>query len=216
MLWADILTNTADILNTTAIDGEVRYDVGDVRDDKGIGVEVAAFGVDGFVSMPNLPDSDGCARAIYIEDGDEKIIIGTVDARYADKVGTLEYGDRAIISKGAQRLLMKQGNESVTLYTERADGTPMMATLSKDDEIVSLFNGSNYIEISKDGITIAVKDGGWLRLDSEGVQVGGKTFAANTKGGVLGIVPPSATSVTNGIAATVAGGAVAPFWLVQL
>jgi len=209
------MINFDDIVNVSVEDGEIRYDLGDVRDDVGVAVGAAAWGIDGFVSMPNLPTDFECARAMHFTDGNEKLVLATKDDRYASKVGDLEPGDRAIVSAGNQRFLMKQGNESVTLYTERADGQPMMVTVSGEDEVVSLVNGGNFIEVSKDGITIGVSKGGWIRIDSDGVQLGGKTFAANTFGGILGIVPPGATSVTNGVASTVAGALVCPSWLIQ-
>ncbi len=205
-IWADFLTSTADILGTSVENGEAAYDLGDVRDDVGIAVEATSWGLDGFVSLPNDPADGECARALYLVDGDEKIVIGSKDARYSDKVGTLEAGDRAIVSAGNQRFLMKQGNESVTLYTVNQDtGNSMMVSLSGADGVNTMVNGNSVVTQEDEKIVLAVNGGGYLEINKDGVFIQGKMFVATAGRGHLGVEPPSTVAASQGIGLGVPG-----------
>jgi hypothetical protein len=192
VLRPDMLLQTADILNVSVDEGEVGYDLGDVRDAAGIAQEAVSWGIDGFISMPNLPTgNEESARAMYLVDGDDKIVIATKDSRNSDKVGTLEPGDRAIISAGAQRFLMKQGNESISLYTEnQATGSSMMVSLSGADGVATLVNGGSIVTMEDEKIVLAVNGGGYLEINKEGVFIQGKMFVATAGRGHFGVTPP--------------------------
>lgn len=224
VIWADYLTNTADILNASVEDGEVGYDLGDVRDDAGISVDSAPWGIDGFVSMPNLPTGTECARALYLVDGNEKVVIGTKDARWADKVGTLEPGDRAIVSKGEQRLLMKQGNESVVLYSKNQNKpteNSMMVSLCGKDGTVTIVNGGCLITMEDDGImpsiTLTAKGlmgQSFIKITPTGIQLGGPFIMLAAPAGQIGQLAPGTVfdpkSTSNGIGYTAAPGGTPP------
>lgn len=184
----DMLLQTADILNVSVEDGEVGYDLGDVRDAAGIAQEAVAWGIDGFISMPNLPTGkEEAARAMYLVDGNEKMVVATKDSRNSTKVGSLEPGDRAIISAGAQRFLMKQGNESITLYTENQDtGSSMLISASGADGTISLVNGNAMFSIEDERIVMAINGGSYLEINKDGVFFQSKTFIATAGKGHLG------------------------------
>lgn len=190
---ADLLLGTDDVLNSTADGGELRVDLGDIRDGVGLAAEVVLWGTDGFVSRPNDPDDSAkeCARALYFVDGDERIVIGTVDARYASKVGTLEPGDRAIVGKGEQRLLVKEGNESVTMYSvNQSTNSSMLVSVSGEDGTITLVNGGAIFTIEDDKIIMAINGGGYLEVNKSGVAIRGASFVAQTASGHFGVEDP--------------------------
>lgn len=162
----------ADIVATEVEDGVVRATLGDSTDGSGIDREVAQWGVDGFISRPCDPDQDGAAQALFVTDGQEKRIIGTRDYRYADKVGELGPGDRAIVSACDAQLVLKRSEGALVLRA-----------------------GDATVEIKPGSITLGIEGGGTLRIDAEGVHVSGTRFAANTTFGNLGVIgglPPVA------------------------
>lgn len=207
----EVLFDTADILGSDTEDGEVRLELGDVVTGVGTSTDTAMWGIDGFVSRPSDPDKDECARALYLVDGDEKIVVVSQDNRFSDKVGKLEAGDRAIVSKGEQRVLLKQTGEQVILYTvNQVVDLSMQVILDGANGVLTLSNGNAIVELKNDGISMSVSENGqmkgYLTVNKKGVQVGGDAFAANTGSGSLGLVggllPPPPT---NGLAHGVSG-----------
>lgn len=199
MIPVDMLFNWDDVLGSTADGGELRVDLGDIRDGVGIAAEAAVVGTDGFVARPNDAADGECARSLYFTDGDEKIIIGTVDARYADKVGTLEPGDRAIFSKGEQRILLKQSNESVSMYTvNKQTNSSMLISASGEDGTITIVNGNALITMEDDKIIMAINGGGYLEINKDGIALRGKSFYAQCGKGHLGLVPPVVPAI-NGL-----------------
>jgi len=193
-MWADHLTGVADILASTSDGGEVLVNLGDTRDNSGIAAEAPMWGVDGFVSRPNDPDEAGACEALYVVDGDEKRVVATRDMRFAEQVGTLQPGDRAIFTDGEPRLLVKKAKNSIVLYTLNVPADlSMMVELNGEEGTLKLINGGSWIEIAADRVTIGA-DGGkaTLTVDASGVSLVGAHFAANTGGGNLGVLaaPP--------------------------
>jgi len=200
--------DTSDILNLTTEDGEVRVDLGDIRTGKGISAESVTWGSDGFISVPNEPDNSTkeCARALYFDDGYERIVIGTYDARYAEQVGSLESGDRMIVSKGEQRLLAKQSNESITMYSKnQVTGSSMMVSVHGEDGAILIVNGKSSIQILDDKIVFNVANKSWIEIKEEGVVVGGGSCTLACPKGQIGapapgvILPPGAFSILYGV-----------------
>ncbi len=106
--FADHLTQTADILLSTAEDGEIRVNLGELSTGEGFFSDVQVWGPDGFISRPNESDDKGCVQALYIVDGQQQRVAATRDNRYAKQAGTPDPGDRFIVTKGAPRILIKQ------------------------------------------------------------------------------------------------------------
>lgn len=191
-LFADNLTDVADILNSSVTDGVVRLTIGDSRDDKAVAADASMWSMDGFFSRPKPPDSTGSSEAIYIVDGDDKIVIATRDNRFADLVGTLNPGDRAIVA-GDARIFVKEDG-SITLYTvSQPDDDNMLLHMSGKDGKFILAIGTARIVITNDRIEFATNDAS-LVLDADGISVAGKHCAFLTGSGQLGagaLLPPA-------------------------
>ena len=171
---------TADILATEATDGEVRAQLGDATLGKGFVQEAAIYGVDGFVGRPNPPDVEGnAAQALYLQDGDDTQILGTRDNRWADKVGTMEPGDRAIITDGEARVFVKQSRDAVVLYSvNQPEDKSMLLDIGGLEGEIKIVNGGAFITMTNDSIVLAVNGGGSLTIDADGVRVIGNSFQA--------------------------------------
>ena len=220
--FADYLTSTADILNLTTDDGELRVDLGDIRTGAGISSESPVWQFDGFVSVPNEPDTDTkeSARALYFIDGDEKIVIGTYDARFAEKVGELKAGDRMMFGKGEQRFLLKQDTESATMYTvNKNTGSSQIITANGKDGVNMFVNGNTLIQQEDDKIILAVNGGAWIEINKDGIIIGGKSCTIACPKGQLGapapgvVLPPGASSIIFGPAGIV--GVASANWTVS-
>lgn len=115
----DHLFLTADVVGVDVSSGEVRLKLGDAFSARGFAQEVPSYGPDGFIGCPSLPDAEGnAAQACYYQDGDQYVCVGVRDNRIAEKAGSLEPGDRAIITDGPARVLVKNGTSTIALYTE--------------------------------------------------------------------------------------------------
>lgn len=185
--------NVADILATEVEAGEVRANIGFSETGKGVGAsEGCWFGADGFIGRPNDPDDAGACMAWFFQDGNDRRVMAYRDNRFADKVGELEPGDRAIVSAGEARLLLKVGNDSITLYTEsQPDEQSMMVSLNGQDGKILISCAGSWIEIDNDGIRMGAKGGkAMLTLDENGFQVDGNQCRLATKSGHLGVIAP--------------------------
>jgi len=190
---AEQIIGTADVLDTDADDGEVRATLGNAALGVGYFKEAPFYTVDGFISRPNQPTANGdAAQALYLVDGDGRIVIGTRDNRFAENVGQLEEGDRAIVTDGEARVLIKKEGDKVILYTvnEPADKS-MIVEMDGAGGTLKLMNGGSWIEISDDKIVIGAAGGlSMMTLDADGLQVDGGAFNCMTQGGVLGALTP--------------------------
>lgn len=160
----DQLFSTADVISVDTEDGEVRLKLGDAIKAIGIASEVPCYGPDGFIGIPNAPDEDGAAQALYIQDGDGLTCLGTRDNRLASQIGAGEEGDRMIVGKVA-RVLVKKKTASVTLYTEgEKSGFSQLISNDGSKEKITLAVGLTKIEITADDIKLSVNGGPALSL----------------------------------------------------
>lgn len=157
--YADHLTDIADILLSTATDGEVRVNLGNTITGEGYDTNRSVWGPDGYLARPNDPDDDGACRALYLADGNARRVIATTDNRFAAQAGTLEPGDRMICSNGPTRIYMKRGNAQVGMYTESTDepevgGKGMILDLNGVDGVIQIRKGGKIIVLNEDGISL--------------------------------------------------------------
>jgi hypothetical protein len=194
---ADDLLAEADILTTDVANGEVRATLGDAASGEGFAGDVSVFGVDGFISRPNDSDSRGAVQAYYLTDGQQKIALGTRDNRFAAQVGALKPGDRAIVTDGPTRFLMKRETALVSLYTESQSASSsksMVLSLDGSQDTITLQNGDAFIIIERDKISLGVNGGASLTLTKQGAMQGYGTSCALAFGsgtlGIIGTNPP--------------------------
>jgi hypothetical protein len=206
MRFADHATAIADVLlSEVTAEGEVRVNLGDVVTGDGFGAFTATWGADGFVARPLDPVGGEAARALFIYDGQSKRILGMRDARYAAKVGSLQPGDRAIVSDCEARFFLKRATNALTLYTtnDTDDGNAMMVHLDGAAGEVQVRCSDVFALFKKGEITLAVNGGGSIIIDANGVQIGGQKFSANAATVTLGLLagappPPGVSSALIG------------------
>lgn len=192
VMFADHLTEIADILAARPVGGDVRINVGEVADDsEGRGAEVAMWGIPGFVSIPDPPDADGAAQAILLVDGQETRSIAARDNRIASKIGEGKPGDRFIVCRADARIIMKPADNAVNLYTvnEEDNGASMMLDLRGKTGVTLLLNGGCMIRQKTDELVISIADGPTLLMDKEGFQFTGKSFHVDCSTITLGLLP---------------------------
>ena len=184
-------SDVADVLKSTAEDGEIRCTLGSSLTEFGLG-DAPVWGMDGFISRPNDPDADGACQAFYLADP-EKRILAFYDPRFSDAVGSLDPGDRAIVTDGAARIFLKKARDAVVLYTEsQPDDLSMMFDMSGEDGTLTIVIGNMYLKLGKDGdkkdvISLGINGGASLTLYADGtVRIDGKSFQCNTPSGQLG------------------------------
>lgn len=205
----DLDYGRADVLASSMENGDVRVNLGDALTNEGHVADAPWWcSGDGFVSRPNDPSENGggACTAFWFFDGNQRIATAARDGRYAEKAGSLQPGDRAIVSRGEARFLLKAANDSVTLYTadQTNNNTSMMLSLDGSTGSILISCGTSYIEL-KNGKVVISSGGASISLDGANVQVFGSHTALNTKTGNLGVVgaiPPPA-----GVGSIVAGPA---------
>ena len=208
--YADTLTDIADIVTSTVVNGDVRFNLGDATKGTGVDANSPFFGIDGFVSMPNESDGDGAADCFYFVTGNQKIGLGTRDRRYLDKVGALKAGDRVMFSKGAARILLKNADDLVVLYTEaQADGTSQIIANSGKEGKILLTVGLTRIEISKDRIELSINGGPALVLDGAANAVSVRANSINIDGAdvTLGVNTDGTRPIVTGLQSVCVGPA---------
>lgn len=181
-----------DVLLSTVTNGEVRLRVGDHASNTGLSDSEAMWSPDGFIGRPNAPDSRGACQVVALTDGNVRRVVGCRDNRFIDKVGTLAEGDRAIVTDGECRIMVKREDESVTLFTAaQSDGASMMVTMNgADDTIQVVHGGGSYIEVKRDSIVLAAGSAS-LTLNADGsIQLLGTNIGLNAPSGNIGIVGP--------------------------
>lgn len=159
--FADYLTDTADILVSTADSGEIRVNLGDSVSGAGYDSDVPVWGPDGFLSRPNDPTDAGAAMAFYVTDGNQKRVIGIRDNRFASQAGLLDAGDRAIVTDGPARLFLKQVRAAISAYTEMANDPPaggkgMLFDMDGSTGIITIRCGGAQIIIDGNKGTISI------------------------------------------------------------
>ena len=163
--FADYLTDTADILISTADSGEIRVNLGDSVTKQGYDSDVPVWGPDGFLSRPNDPTDAGAAMAFYVTDGNQKRVIGIRDNRFASQAGLLDAGDRAIVTDGPARLFLKQVRAAISAYTEMTNDPPaggkgMLNDMDGSTGIITLRSGGAMVTLNGNtGVIMLVASG---------------------------------------------------------
>lgn len=164
------LIDHADIVTSTVVDGDVRFNLGDATKGTGVDADSPFFGIDGFVSMPNDADGDGAADCFYVIEGNQKIALGTRDRRYLTRLGALKPGDRFMYSKGAARHGIKNADDLAFLYTERqSDGMSMLASLNGKTGEIILSVGLTRVQIEEKRIELSINGGPAILIDGTGL-----------------------------------------------
>lgn len=188
-----------DIVSTELVEGEVRCNIG--QGTAGTLADLTIWsGSDGFIGRPTDADDDGKCMGLYAMLGNTRRIIATKDNRIIAKYGELDQGDRAIITKGPARVLVKNTAKSVTLLTLGGgeDANPIFVQVDGESGKIEMMcagqNGGKHTKftMSPTAIFLGVDGGGSITITADGVIVAGKHFSANTKGGNLGLIGPAA------------------------
>lgn len=162
--FADHLTQIADILHSTAESGEVRVNVGEETTGEGERGDVQVWGPDGYIARPNDTSDAGCAQGFYVNDGQQQRVIAFRDNRFASSAGTLEPGDRMIVTDAPCRFYMKKARQRVGLYTESTDTPPAGGkgmTLDLDGE-------GNLLQLRFGGCLLVADGQKWTIVASNG------------------------------------------------
>lgn len=218
---AETLYDIRDVTASSMESGDVRVNVGSAITNEGEGSDGPWWANgDGFVSRPNGPGADGACKALFLRHGNKKICIASRDGRYSSKAGELQPGDRAIVSRGEARFLLKAENDSVTLYTanQQDDDSSMMITAVGETGTILIANGGAYIEMKKDKIVMSAGKA-MLVLDglTGAASFFASHFAANAKSGNLGVVgaiPPPTGVNSILVGATGMAGIPSAFWTI--
>lgn len=203
---ADHVVNNADVLGSTAESGDVRVNLGDSLTNEGDAADCPWWASgNAFVSRPADPDDDGACEAIYARHGNQRVVTACRDARYAEKAGSLEPGDSAIVGPGDGRLLNKAATHTIAMFTQDKTNNDesMMASLDGENGTALLMVGSTYIELKKGKLVLSNGEA-MISLDGPNIQIFGSHTALNTKTGNLGVVgvippPPGVSSITAGV-----------------
>lgn len=178
----------------------MRVNLGDAGTNAGLYASAGWWGVDGFVSRPNDPSGGQACQAVFYQDGNERRVIASRDNRFANNVGALQPGDRAIVSDCDARFFLKKENNELTLYTvnEDDDDSSMIVDLNGKNGAITIVNSDCFINITKDEITLGVNGGGSLIIDKEGVHIAGSKFVAGCASVALGLGASPATTALYG------------------
>jgi hypothetical protein len=163
--FADHLTDIGDILLSTAENGEVRVNVGDVLTKAGYDTNASVWGPDGYIAMPNDPSDDGAARALYLLDGNNRRVFGFTDNRFAAQAGTLQPGDRRIVTDGPTRIYITKATAQVGLYTEAENEPPvggkgMILDLNGSEGVIQIRSGGCLIVLDGQNSKITISASG--------------------------------------------------------
>jgi hypothetical protein len=194
---------------------EVRVDVGEMFTGPGYAQAISQWGPDGYIARPNDPGKEGpdegACQAMYVQTGNTKRVIGYRDNRYTEYVVDLDEGDRAIVTNSHARIFVKKKRHAVTLFSQGPTGKTMMIDMCGADEVITHVCGETVISQGKDFIMLMVSGGGYLRIDKDGVNMGGARgvlgFAAGSLG--AGAVTPGPAG---GIAIGVTPGTASATW----
>lgn len=158
MRTLDSAFDVGDVLLSTAENGEIRVNLGDVDTKKGYAVNVPVWGPDGYITRPNDPE-DGACRAVYFVDGHNRRVLATCDNRFAKQAGTLKPGDRMIVTDGPTRLYLKRATQKIGVYTEAktkpaVGGSAMTVDVDGDTGNITIKRGGETIVLSEGSVTI--------------------------------------------------------------
>jgi len=195
------LLDTADILGTKLENhGEYSCTLGELESGKGWAKGVPAGGFSGVVSIPDPPDETGACVANFIRDGNDTLIIGTRDLRYAERLGALPAGTRGFLTRGEARVLLNPETDSIFISTvnKKADLQQAIVLDATEGQTTHLC-GNTAITQTDEEITFVVNGGASLRLSKDGVFITGNVFVCCTAtahiGDMGGGTPPPNTPV---------------------
>lgn len=216
---ADHVINNADIVGSTAENGDVRVNLGDSLTNEGEAAESPFWGnANAFICRPADPDDAGACEAIYTRHGNQRVVTACRDARYAEKAGSLEPGDAAIVGPGDGRLLNKAASHTIALFSQdKGNGDEsMMVSVDGEKGVILLMVGSTYLELKKGKIVLST-GGAMFSLDAETIQAFASYVALNANKGNLGVIgvippPPGVNSILCGPSGMV--GVPSPGWTV--
>jgi hypothetical protein len=111
--YTEGLVEVADaVASTTAINGEIRVNLGDSSTGSGVASDVCFWGIDGFLSRPADP-SGGAAQMLFIADGNQRRIIGSRDRRFYDGLETIDIGDRMVYAPSGIRIRLDDSEQAI-------------------------------------------------------------------------------------------------------
>lgn len=212
-----------DILSSEQRGGELRVSLGDKSLEEGAIGDATLWGIDGFYSRPLDPDDRGACMGLFLFEGNNRRVFATKDNRITAKYGDLSPGDRAIVTDGDARIIVKRDGDSVSVVTKNhADNDELMIQQLNGDsgEFVIMIGGAKGTAMLKikSGTIALVAGGSSLMVDEDGVTINGKRFNCNTGGGNLGTIGPVAPQqVANSLLYGPMGqtGVAAPNWVVS-
>lgn len=142
MRQLDSAFDVGDVLLSTAEKGEIRVNIGDVDTKAGYAINVPVWGPDGYLTRPNDPE-DGACRAVYFVDGHNRRVLATCDYRFAKQAGTLDPGDRMVVTDGPSRFFLRKKDQRIGFYTESIDdatvgGKGMLLDLSGKEAAITI------------------------------------------------------------------------------
>ena len=132
--------------------GEVRVNPGEETTGEGFASDTQVWGPDGYIARPNDPNDKGAAQVFYTVEGQQQIALAFRDNRFAAQAGTLEPGDRMIVTDGPTRFYLKRTKAQVGLYTEAANEPPtggkgMILDLSGESGVIQIRAGGCIISL---------------------------------------------------------------------
>ena len=216
---ADHVISGADVLGSTAENGDVRVNLGDSTTNEGEGADCPWWASgNSFVSRPANPDDDGACETIYTRQGNQRVVTACRDARYAEKAGELQPGDAAIVGPGDARLLCKASTHTIALFSQDKtnNDASMMVSVGGESGTILIMAGSTYIELRKDKIVLST-GGAMFSLTAQDIQAFASYIAFNANKGNLGVVgvvppPPGVNSILSGPSGMI--GVPSPGWTV--
>jgi hypothetical protein len=164
MAGKDQYFDLGDVVLSTAEKGQIRVNLGDVDRKTGYGVSTPVWGPDGYLARPNDP-KDGACRALYLTDGQNRRVLATSDNRFAAQAGTLEPGDRMIVSSGDARFYLRNADNRIGVYTEAKSDPPvggkgMIIEADGEAGLIRLRAGGAVIELDAASGTITLTAAG--------------------------------------------------------
>lgn len=184
-------TIIADILRSDTEDGVPVANIGEDTTGEGFGADTIVWGNgDGFVSVPNQPSDAGVAQAVVTQDGHVKRAVQTRDQRWVTKAGTLQPGDRAVVSDSEAWIRLTRASDKIEIVSGAR-------TIVIDGSKVEITNALGKVSVSSTGVTLSSGVTSSITVSPTGVAIvvppapatPPATFAGFTVNGTPMIVP---------------------------
>lgn len=198
--YSDCLVSNVDGGRVTISLGDSRYDNGETE---GFAFDCQSIATtDGFYSVPAIADEFGAPQAFSYSYGNETFVLGTWDNRSIANAGNMQPGDRAIVTKGPARILIKDASDSINILTKSSllpgDKPDMGISVDGERGMITIHNGTSYMQVLDNEITISAGKT-QLVINAKGVTITGENFMCNTGGGNLGLLAPPTTPPIKGV-----------------